>query len=217
MVGDDCRVAVLGSGRGSNFEALADAAGPGWRIVAVGSDKPRAPLLARARQRGLPVFCREPGDFAGREAHDAALSAALARHAPDLVLLAGYMRVLGPAMIQPWAGRMLNIHPSLLPAWPGLRTHENVLRAGDREHGATVHFVTAELDSGPRVIQGRLAVAPGETVSALADRVHRLEHYIYPTAVGWYASSRLKLERDMALLDGKALVEPVVIEESACA
>lgn len=217
MTEDPCRVVVLGSGRGSNFEALAAAAGPAWHIVAAGSDRPDAPLLARAAHNGIPGFCRDPADYAGRDAHDAALAAALERFSPDLVLLAGYLRLLGPAMLDPWHGRMLNIHPSLLPAWPGLHTHERVLRAGDREHGATVHFVTPELDAGPRVVQGRLRVAPTREGSALAARVHRLEHCIYPMAVDWYANGRLKLEKDMAILDGEPLVEPVVIEEAACA
>ncbi len=211
-----CRIVVLGSGRGSNFEALATAANADWRIVAVGSDRHDAPLLAKAARRGIPGFCREPAAYSDREAHDAALAAALKGYAPDLVLLAGYLRVLGPAMLEPWAERLLNIHPSLLPAWPGLHTHERVLAAGDREHGATVHFVTPELDCGPRIIQGRLTVRPGESASILAARVLRLEHYIYPTAVGWYAGNRLRLEQDRIILDGRPLVDPVVIEETAC-
>lgn len=216
MKGNRCRVVVLGSGRGSNFEALAEAAGDVWQIVAAGSDRRDAPLLAKAERRGIPGFYREPSAYPNREAHDAALAAALAQHAPDLVLLAGYMRLLGPAMLEPWHGRMLNIHPSLLPARPGLRTHERVLRAGDREHGATVHFVTPELDGGPRVVQAQLAVHPAEDAAALAARVQRLEHCIYPRAVDWYASGRLKLEKGMAVLDGVSLVNPVVMEEAEC-
>jgi len=217
MKNSRCRVVVLGSGHGSNFEALVAAANADWLIVAAGSDRADAPLLARAARHGIPGFYREPAAYPNREAHDAALAAALAQRAPDLVLLAGYMRLLGPAVLQPWHGRMLNIHPSLLPAWPGLRTHERVLRAGEREHGATVHFVTAELDSGPRIIQGRLTVGNGENTATLAERVHRLEHYIYPKAVGWYATDRLKLGKDMAILDDTPLVDPVIIEEAACA
>ncbi len=211
-----CRIVVLGSGRGSNFEALATAANADWQIVAVGSDRRDVPLLAKATRRGIPSFCREPAAYPDREAHDAALAAALKAYAPDLVLLAGYLRLLGPAMLEPWAGRLLNIHPSLLPAWPGLHPHERVLAAGDREHGATVHFVTSELDCGPRIIQGRLTVHPGESAAILAARVLALEHYIYPTAVGWYAGNRLKLEQDRVILDGRPLINPVVIEETAC-
>ena len=212
-----CRIAVLGSGKGTNFEALAEAADDIWQIVAAGSDKPGAPMLAKAERRRVPTFCLNPADFASRDEHDAAMAAELDKQAPDLVVLAGYMRILGPRLLEPWQGRMLNIHPSLLPAWPGLHTHERVLEAGDRVHGATVHFVTPELDGGPRIIQGRLAVQAQDTPAALAQRVQRLEHRIYPMAVGWYAKGRLTLDNALALLDGKPLIEPIVIEESACA
>ncbi|HYW76018.1 MAG TPA: phosphoribosylglycinamide formyltransferase [Gammaproteobacteria bacterium] len=217
MNNTQCRVAVLGSGKGTNFEALAEAAGDGWQIVAAGSDKPGAPLLRKAERRRIPNFSLDPADFASRDEHEAALAAELEKYAPNLVVLAGYMRILGPRLLEPWNGRMLNIHPSLLPAWPGLHTHERVLEAGDREHGTTVHFVTAELDRGPRIVQGRLAVHPQDTPSSLAQRVQRLEHRIYPMVVDWYAKGRLKLDNALALLDGKPLIEPVVIEESECA
>ena len=213
-----CRVAVLGSGNGTNFEALARAADEDgrWEIVVVGSDKPAAPLLDKARRRGIPTFCRPRGDYSDREAHDGALAAALAAYEPDLVVLAGYLRIIGPRLLQPWLGRMLNIHPSLLPKWPGLHTHERVLEAGDEFHGATVHFVTRELDGGPPVIQGRLKVRPTATPEALAARVRQLEHRIYPMAVDWYASNRLVMENGLAKLDGKPLSEPVGIEEAPC-
>ncbi|MGH8127565.1 MAG: phosphoribosylglycinamide formyltransferase [Gammaproteobacteria bacterium] len=211
-----CRVVVLGSGHGSNFEALAEATDSTWQIVAAGSDKRDAPLLAKAERRGIPTFYCEPAGYPDRAAHDVALAAAVAQQAPDLVLLAGYIRLLGPAMLEPWSGRLLNVHPSLLPAWPGLHTHERVLNAGDTMHGATVHFVIPELDSGPRIIQGRLAVQPNEDVATLTARVHRLEHCIYPRAVGWYANGRLKQEQDMAVLDGNPLTQPVIIEEAEC-
>ncbi len=212
-----CRVAVLGSGSGTNFEALAEAADADWKVVVAGSDKPSAPLLEKAARRGIPRFCRDPRQFDDRDAHEAAMAEELEKHAPDLVVLAGYMRILGPRLLSPWHGRMLNIHPSLLPAWPGLNTHERVLEAGDRMHGATVHFVTVDLDSGPRVVQGRLAVRPEDTPSSLVRRVLRLEHCIYPMAVGWYARNRLTMDNALALLDGKPLTHPIVIEESACA
>lgn len=219
MSGACCRVAVLGSGIGTNFEALAAAADADdrWEIVVVGSDQPGAPLLDKADSRQVPRFCLDPRQFAGRDAHEKALVRELEKHTPDLVLLAGYMRVLGPGLLEPWQGRMLNIHPSLLPAWPGLRTHQRVLDAGDTMHGATVHFVTPELDRGPRVVQGRLAVHPTDTPASLARRVLRLEHCIYPMAVGWYARERLTMDNDLALLDGKPLTQPVIVEESACA
>lgn len=212
-----CRVAVLGSGNGTNFEALAEAAGENWQIVVAGSDKPTAPLLAKAERRRVPRFSLDPRQFAGRDAHEKAMVAELEKHGPDLILLAGYMRILGPRLLQAWQGRMLNIHPSLLPAWPGLRTHERVLEAGDRMHGATVHFVTAELDRGPRIVQGRLSVRPEDSPPSLARRVLRLEHCIYPMAVGWYARNRLTMDNALALLDGKPLIQPVIVEESACA
>lgn len=212
-----CRVAVLGSGEGTNFQALATAAGGDWHIVAAGSDREGAPLLARAHRLGIPGFHVDPARHAGRDAHDAAMAAELERYRPDLVVLAGYMRILGPALLAPWQGRMLNIHPSLLPAWPGLHTHQRVLDSGEPRHGATVHFVTPELDGGPRIVQGRLAVRPRESRESLAARVRDLEHRIYPLAVGWYASGRLTMEDSMALLDGRRLVDPVVIEEAACA
>lgn len=213
-----CRVAVLGSGNGTNFEALAQAAGNDdrWEIVVAGSDKPAAPLLDKARRRGIPTFCRPPGNYPDRETHDEALAAALAEYDPDLVVLAGYMRIIGPRLLQPWLGRMLNIHPSLLPRWSGVHTHERVLKAGDEFHGATVHFVTRELDGGPRVVQGRLKVHPTSTPEALGARVRRIEHRIYPMAVGWYASNRLVVENGLAKLDGKPLTEPVTIEEASC-
>jgi phosphoribosylglycinamide formyltransferase 1 len=217
MTSGRCRVAVLGSGNGTNFEALAAAADTTWQIVVAGSDKPAAPLLAKAKRRRVPRFALDPCQFAGRDAHEKAMVAELEKHEPDLVLLAGYMRILGPRLLQAWQGRMLNIHPSLLPAWPGLRTHERVLEAGDRMHGATVHFVTAELDRGPRVVQGRLPVHPEDSPTSLARRVLRLEHCIYPMAVGWYARNRLTMDNALALLDGKPLIQPVLVEESACA
>lgn len=217
MSSGHCRVAVLGSGNGTNFEALADAADDCWQVVVAGSDKPAAPLLEKAERRHIPHFCMDPRRFTGRAEHDLAMAAELEKHAPDLIVLAGYMRILGPQLLRPWQGRMLNIHPSLLPAWPGLHTHERVLKAGDRMHGATVHFVTADLDRGPRIVQGRLAVHAEDTPASLARRVQRLEHCIYPMAVGWYARKRLTMDNTLALLDGKPLVEPIVIEESACA
>ena len=212
-----CRVAVLGSGSGTNFEALAKAADDAWEIVVAGSDKPAALLLEKATHRQIPSFCLDPRSFAGRDSHDAAMATELGKHAPDLVVLAGYMRILGPRLLEPWQGRMLNIHPSLLPAWPGLHTHERALQAGDSMHGATVHFVTPELDSGPRIVQGRLVVRAQDTPASLAQRTQRLEHRIYPMAVGWYARNRLIMDSNLALLDGNPLIEPIVVEESACA
>lgn len=210
------RVLVLGSGEGTNFEAIAAAASPEWYVVAVGSDRADAPILARARRRGIAAFCNAPGDFPDAAAHDQALARAAAAHRPDLIALAGYMRILGPAMLAAWEGRMLNIHPSLLPAFPGLHTHQRVLAAGDRFHGATVHFVTPELDAGPRIVQGRLQVHETDSADTLCRRVQALEHRIYPLAIGWYAAGRLRMVDGRTRLDERVLDEPVVIEEGEC-
>lgn len=211
-----CRVLVLGSGEGTNFEALAAAGPPAWRIVAVGSDRTDAPLLARARRRGIAVFCVAPADFPDRAAHDRALAAAVAAHRPDVVALAGYLRIVGPAMLSAWQGRLLNIHPALLPAFPGLHTHQRALAAGTSVHGATVHFVTPELDAGPGIVQGRLRVHGDDDAESLRRRVQSLEHCIYPLALGWFAAGRLTMADGRAQLDGRPLGTPVLIEEEEC-
>ncbi len=208
-----CRVLVLGSGEGTNFEALAAAADGLWEIIAVGSDRPRARLLERARRHGIATFVLASDEFPGRAAYDAALANMIASHRPDLVVLAGYMRILGPDALVGWQGKMLNIHPSLLPDFPGLDTHVRALAAGVPMHGATVHFVTATLDAGPRIVQGRLKVHASDTPKSLRRRVQNLEHRIYPLAVSWFATGRLRMEDNEARLDGKALVRPIMIEE----
>lgn len=216
MTGTPCRVLVLGSGEGTNFEALAAAAGRDWIVAAAGSDRAGAPILARARRRGIAAFDVAPADYPDPRAHDRALAEAVAGHAPDLVALAGYMRILGPAMLAAWYGRILNVHPSLLPAFRGLHTHARVLAAGDTVHGATVHFVTPELDAGPRIVQGRLHIHSSETAESLRIRVQALEHRIYPLAIGWYAAGRLRMTDGTVRLDGRTLNEPVVIGEEKC-
>jgi phosphoribosylglycinamide formyltransferase-1 len=137
----------------------------------------------------------------------------LAPRRPDLIVLAGFMRILGPKLVELYAGRMLNLHPSLLPKYPGLDTHRRVLEAGDPWHGATVHFVTTELDAGPAIIQYRLPVRPGDTSEALAQRVHVGEHIILPRAVSWFAAGRLRLAGASVMLDGRALEAPVSVDE----
>jgi len=154
-------------------------------------------------------------DAPDREAYDAALAAEIRRHDPHLVLLAGFMRILGSAFVQEFAGRMLNVHPSLLPAYRGLHTHRRVLAAGDRVHGCTVHFVSDELDGGPAVIQARVPVLPGDDEASLSARVQAAEHIIYPRAAGWFASGRLRLAGGVPELDGRALREPVVAHPSS--
>jgi phosphoribosylglycinamide formyltransferase-1 len=210
------RVAVLISGEGSNLQALIDAAGAarlGAEIVAVVSNRGAARGLERARAAGIAALHLPAGRGQERAEYDAALAALLAPHDPELLVLAGFMRILSPQFIDRFAGRMLNIHPSLLPKYPGLDTHRRVLEAQDPWHGATVHFVTAELDSGPVVIQYRLRVRAGDTTESLAQRVHVGEHIILPRAVSWFAAGRLRLAASSVMLDGRALLTPVSIDE----
>jgi len=185
-----CRVVVLLSGRGSNFQAIAEAQLP-IDIVAVVGNRPQAAGLAYARERGLTTVALDHTEHPDRAAFDALLADEVARHRPDLVVLAGYMRILSPAFIARFEGRLLNIHPSLLPAFPGLKTHERALAEGVKIHGCTVHFVTAELDHGPIVIQAAVPVRADDTAAALAARVLEQEHRIYPQAIRWFAEGRL--------------------------
>lgn len=187
-----CRVVVLLSGRGSNFQAIAEAQLP-IEIAAVISNRPQAAGLEYARSRGIPAVALDHTEHADREAFDALLAEEIERHRPDLVVLAGYMRILSAAFIARFEGRLLNIHPSLLPMFPGLKTHERALAEGLKIHGCTVHFVTADLDHGPIVIQAAVPVRADDTVDTLAARVLRQEHRIYPRAVRWFAEGRLEI------------------------
>jgi len=208
-------IAVLISGEGTNLQALLDAAAAGTlggRVGLVVSDRPDARGLERARRANVEAVCIRPAEHADRTAFEAALLAELERRDPALVVFAGFMRILRGPVLARFAGRMLNIHPSLLPKYRGLDTHRRVLEAGDRWHGCTVHFVTPELDAGPRVVQYRLAVRPEDTPETLASRVHVGEHIVLPRAVGWFLAGRLAQEGDVAVLDGKPLAEPVVVE-----
>jgi phosphoribosylglycinamide formyltransferase-1 len=210
-------LAVLISGRGSNMLALGRACRDGridGEIVAVVSDRGDAAGVAAARGLGLPATVLEPAAGMDRAAYGRALSAELESSGAGLVALAGFMRILDGEFVRRWEGRMLNIHPSLLPAHRGLHTHRRVLEAGERTHGCTVHFVVEELDAGPAVIQGRLAVRPGENEGALSARVQRLEHIIYPRAVGWFAAGRLAWRDGAAWLDDRVLREPVIQEDA---
>jgi phosphoribosylglycinamide formyltransferase-1 len=210
------RVAVLISGEGTNLQALIDAARAkrlGATIAAVLSNRSAARGLERARDAGVAAVHVAAIRGEPRADYDARLSAALAPHEPDLLVLAGFMRILGPAFIEAFAGRMLNIHPSLLPAYPGLDTHRRVLEAGEAWHGATVHFVTHELDAGPAIIQYRLRVRADDTAESVAARVHVGEHVILPRAVTWFAAGRLRLSGDSVMLDGRALDSPVLVDE----
>ena len=207
------RVVVLVSGRGSNLQAIAARADAGElpvRIAAVVSDRADAGALEWAREQGIATSVLSPRDFPGREAYGRALGDLVESHAPQLVVLAGFMRILSDEFVLRFSGRMLNIHPSLLPQYTGLHTHRRALEAGDREHGASVHFVTPELDGGPVVLQARVPILPGDDEDSLAARVLREEHVIYPRCIGWFAAGRLAFRDGAAWLDGKRLDAPVV-------
>lgn len=215
MSGAAPRVAVLISGEGSNLQALLDAASRhelGAQIAVVVSNRAAARGLNRARDAGVATRHLGGKDVA-REAYDEALAALLAPFAPDLLVLAGFMRILTPPFIERFAGRILNIHPSLLPSFPGLDTHRRVLEAGEHWHGATVHFVTVDLDAGPAVLQYRLPVRADDTIESLTARVHVGEHLILPRAVEWFVGGRLRLTNGSVMLDGTRLPQPVIMEE----
>lgn len=188
------RVVVLLSGRGSNFQAIAEAQLP-IEIVAVISNRPQAAGLDYARARGLPAIALDHTAHPDRAAFDTLLADEIERHRPDLVVLAGYLRILSTAFITRFEGRLLNIHPSLLPMFPGLKTHERALAEGIKIHGCTVHFVTAQLDHGPIVIQAAVPVRADDTPGTLAARVLQQEHRIYPQAVRWFAEGRLEINQ----------------------
>lgn len=203
-----CNVVVLISGSGSNLQALIDSVahdGNPARIAAVICNRAGAYGLERAKQAGIATELLDHKQFDGREAFDAALIQAIDAYQPDLVVLAGFMRILTPGFVQHYAGRLLNIHPSLLPKHKGLHTHQRAIEAGDSEHGCSVHFVTEELDGGPLVVQAVLPVMADDTAESLAQRVHEQEHQIYPLAVRWFAEGRLRLGAQGAMLDGQPL------------
>jgi phosphoribosylglycinamide formyltransferase 1 len=190
-------IVILISGRGSNMEAIVRALeSERWpaRIAAVISNKPDAKGLDFAQARGIPTAVVPSKEFANRAEFDAALQETVDGFAPDLVVLAGFMRILTAPFVEHYAGRMLNIHPSLLPLFPGLHTHRQALEAKVTEHGATVHFVTAELDHGPTVLQARIDVLPGDTEESLAQRLLEKEHVIYPQAVRLFVEGKLHID-----------------------
>ncbi len=191
------RIVILISGRGSNMQAIVQrCAEQGWpaQVVAVVASKPGADGLVFASAQGIATAVVDPKAHATREAFDDALAQVIDGFAPDLVLLAGFMRILGTAFVQRYAGRMLNIHPSLLPAFAGLHTHRRALAAGCQAVGATVHFVTPELDHGPIVMQSVVPVRPGDDEHTLAARVLATEHVIYPQSVRWFVTGKLRVE-----------------------
>ena len=205
---DKGRLVILISGRGSNLQAFIDACSTGQidaDIALVLSNKPDAKGLARASDAGIPTACIDHRDYATREAFDAALVERLQEASPDLVILAGFMRILTPVFLDAFAGSLLNIHPSLLPKYTGLNTHQRAIDAGDSTAGVTVHFVTAELDGGPPVIQAKVPVEPGDDAASLEARVIAQEHVIYPIAARWFLQGRLKLKDTGATLDGHSI------------
>jgi phosphoribosylglycinamide formyltransferase 1 len=215
VTGAPLQIVVLISGRGSNLLAIVTAAARGTlrvRVTAVISDRPAAPGLLAAAQAGLVACTLDPGQFPDRSSYDAALADLVAQHAPDLVVLAGFMRILSASFVARFRGRLINIHPSLLPRYRGLHTHRRALAAGDAEHGASVHYVTEELDGGPVVAQARVAVLPGDTEQTLSARVQAAEHRLYPMVIGWIATGRLTFRDERAWLDGQLLSAPVQLE-----
>lgn len=202
---------ILISGRGSNMDAILAADLPG-RCAAVISNRPGAAGLAHATAKGVSTAVVDHKAFASRDAFDGALAEEIDRHAPDLVILAGFMRVLGDAFVRRYEGRLLNIHPSLLPTFPGVRTHEAALAVGVKLHGATVHFVTPALDSGPIVIQAAVPVLAGDTEATLAARVLAQEHVIYPRAVRWFLEGRLRVaEGRVSLIDEEPVIGALIV------
>jgi phosphoribosylglycinamide formyltransferase-1 len=196
------RYVILISGRGSNMEALLDAGLPGV-CAAVISNRADAAGLDFAASRGIATAVIDHREFASREAFDAVLAAAIDRHAPDLVLLSGFMRILSEGFVRHYEGRLLNIHPSLLPAFPGIRTHAQALAAGVRLHGCSVHFVTPALDGGPIIAQAAVPVLAGDDVASLAARVLAEEHRLYPRVARWFLQGRLSLVDGRAQLAGE--------------
>ena len=207
------RLAILISGRGSNMAAIARACAAGRinaRVTLVLSERPGVAGLDTARALGIEAHTIAWRGATERAQFERDLDAALEVAAPDVVVLAGFMRILSQQFVAERPGRILNIHPSLLPNYRGLHTHRRVLEAGDPVHGASVHFVTAELDGGPLILQSRVAVQPGDTEDTLSARVQATEHTIYPRVIGWLADGRLAWRDDRPWLDGKPLDAPVV-------
>jgi phosphoribosylglycinamide formyltransferase 1 len=211
-------IVVLISGRGGNMRALVEhsrSGDAGYRVAMVVSDKPEAPGLAIARGFGIEARAMPAEKSVDRASYDRSLATAIDECKPALIVLAGFMRILSAEFVDRYAGRTVNIHPSLLPKHPGLHTHRKALTAQDSVHGATVHFVTAELDGGPAIIQARVAIEPGDDEATLAARVQTMEHRIYPLAVRWYCEGRLRCHAGRVWLDGEALSGPVIYDDVA--
>jgi phosphoribosylglycinamide formyltransferase-1 len=205
-------VVILISGRGSNMEAIVGA-GLTAKVSAVISNRADAAGLKFAAHSGIPAQVVDEREFSSREAFDAALEAAIERHSPDLVALAGFMRVLGGDFVRHYSGRMVNIHPSLLPAFPGLHTHRRALQEGVKLHGCTVHFVTPQVDHGPIIAQAAVPVHAGDTERTLAARVLHQEHRVYPLAIRWFVEGRLAVENGIVRVNGSDAVQALLADE----
>ena len=206
-------IVILISGSGTNLQAIIDAVSSGLikaKISAVISNRPEAMGLQRAQRAHIDTVVVDQHNFTDRDAYDRALMAEIDRHSPDLIVLAGFMRILSDEFISHYQHSILNIHPSLLPEFKGLHTHRRALEAGRLQHGASVHFVSNELDSGPVVIQAEVTVLDSDTEESLAERVLRQEHVIYPMAIAWYVDGRLALDDNNVLLDNKILHRPAL-------
>lgn len=216
MTTASAKAAVLISGGGSNLQSIIDASLGGQigvDVAVVVSNVAGVGGLARAESAGIATECIVNGDFEDRESFDQALIDVLDSYEPDIVILAGFMRILSPVFVNRFAGRLLNIHPSLLPAYPGLHTHQRVIDAGESIHGCTVHFVTEELDCGPSIIKGQVLIDADDTADTLAARVLAVEHKIYPIAADLVARGRVRFDGTEITLDGKPMVEPVAYSE----
>ena len=201
-----CRIVVLISGHGSNLQAIIDASHEKSfpaEVVAVVSNKPNAFGLQRAAKANISTRVVEHQPGTARESYDQELMQVIDSYQPDLIVLAGFMRILSNEFVEHYSQRMLNIHPSLLPKYKGLHTHQRVLDNGEKHHGASVHFVTPSLDDGPVILQSAIDVLPNDTAESLAERVHQVEHQIYPQAIRWFAESRLNIINNVVYLDNK--------------
>jgi phosphoribosylglycinamide formyltransferase-1 len=205
-------IVILISGRGTNMEAIAGAGLPA-KVAAVISNRADAAGLKFAAESGIAAEVVDERKFSSRGAFDTALEAAIERHAPDLLALAGFMRVLGGDFVRHYSGRMVNIHPSLLPAFPGLHTHRRALQEGVKLHGCTVHFVTPQVDHGPIIVQAAVPVRAGDTEATLAARVLRQEHRVYPLAIRWFVEGRLAVENGIVRVNASDAVQAVLADE----
>ncbi|WP_029407818.1 phosphoribosylglycinamide formyltransferase [Thiomicrorhabdus sp. Milos-T2] len=210
------RITVLISGSGTNLQAIIDHQknhSDLYEIVLVISNRPNAYGVQRAQQAGIPNLVIDHTQYENRESFDQALQTAIDEKQTDLVVLAGFMRILTPEFTEHYLGRMLNIHPSLLPKYTGLHTHQRALEAADKEHGLSIHFVTPELDGGPVILQAKVPIEKNDTEQTLADKVHQQEHLAYPLVVQWFAEDKLLLKNNQAWLNQNCLKYPVLLNQ----